>query len=144
MPCKVLNIAEIEYMAHRLAKETMSWSEPIPDFSTRYTNALERCIEAPFQFFGGRPLYPGLLKKASIMFYLMIKNHPFQNGNKRIAMTTLFLFLHKNKKWLNVDTRELYNFAKWVAESNAKLKESTVDAVETFLNLYLTDLKRDK
>lgn len=86
MRIKQLKIKDIEYVAYMLAKETMSWSEPIPDFSTRYTNQLERCIEAPFQSFGGRQLYPGLLKKASILFYLMIKNHPFQNGNKRLAM----------------------------------------------------------
>ena len=78
-----LTVKDIEYVAFRLAKETMGWSEPIPDFSTRYTNALERCIEQPYQSFGGRQHYPGLLKKASILFYLMIKNHPFQNGNKR-------------------------------------------------------------
>ena len=71
----------------------------------------------------------------------MIKNHPFQNGNKRIAMTTLFYFLFRNKKWLKVDNRELYNFARWVAESNSKLKNDTVNAIETFLVSYMIDLK---
>jgi death-on-curing family protein len=141
MKLKQLTIKDIEYIAHSLAKETMSWSEPIPDFSTRYTNSLERCIEAPFQSFGGRQLYPGLIKKAAILFYLMIKNHPFQNGNKRLAMTTLFIFLFQNKKWIKVDTQELYNFAVWVAESNAKLKDDTVRAVETFLSNYIVSIE---
>jgi prophage maintenance system killer protein len=136
-----INISDVQYVAHRLAQETMAWSEPIPDFSTRYTNALERFIEAPFMSFGGKDLYPGVIKKASILFYLMIKNHPFQNGNKRIAMTTLFYFLHINKKWLKVDNQELYNFAKWVAESNSRLKDGTIIAVETFLKTYIIDLK---
>jgi death-on-curing family protein len=135
-----VTILDVEYVAHRLAQETMMWSDPIPDFSTRYTNALERCIDQPYQTFGGKQLYPKLIKKASILFYLMIKNHPFQNGNKRIAMATLFYFLYKNKKWLKVDNQELYNFAKWVAESNPKLKKSTIDAVETFLHVYILDL----
>lgn len=139
MKLKRLNIVDIEYVAHRLAKETMSWTEPIPDFSTRYTHALERCIEAPFQSFGGKQLYPGLLKKAALLFYLMIKNHPFQNGNKRLAMTTLLIFLLQNKKWLKVDNQELYNFARWVAESNARLKADTVRAIETFLDGYMVD-----
>jgi prophage maintenance system killer protein len=137
-----ITIADIEYMTHRLAKETMEWSEPIPDFSTRYTNALERTIVQPFQSFGGTSLYPGLLKKASVLFYLMIKNHPFQNGNKRIAMTTLFYFLYKNKKWLKVDNQELYNFAKWVAESNPRLKDATINAIEVFLGAYLQPLTK--
>lgn len=140
MKLKQLTIKDVEYVAHRLATETMSWSEPIPDFSTRYTHSLERCIEAPFQSFGGKQLYPGLVKKVSILFYLMIKNHPFQNGNKRIAMTTLFIFLFQNKKWLKVDNQELYNFARWVAESNSKLKDDTVRAIETFITGYLTDI----
>ncbi len=135
-----VTILDVEYVAHRLARETMNWSEPIPDFSTRYSNALERCIDQPYQTFGGKQFYPGLIKKASILFYLMIKNHPFQNGNKRLAMATLFFFLYKNKKWIKVDNQELYNFAKWVAESNPKLKKATVDAIETFLENYILDL----
>jgi len=141
MKLRRLAITDIEYVAHRLAKETMSWNEPIPDFGTRYTNALERCLDQPFQIFGGKQLYPGLIRKSAILFYLMIKNHPFQNGNKRIAMSTLFYFLFQNKKWIKVDNQELYNFARWVAESNSKLKEDTVRAVETFLKNYIVDLK---
>lgn len=144
MKLKQLTILDIEYVAHSLAQETMTWSEPIPDFSTRFTNALERCIAAPFQTFGGKQLYPGLLKKCSILFYLMIKNHPFQNGNKRIAMTTLFYFLYINKKWLKVDNQELYNFARWVAESNSKLKDDTVRAIETFLNSYMINRNQNQ
>ncbi|MDO8522975.1 MAG: type II toxin-antitoxin system death-on-curing family toxin [bacterium] len=136
-----VGIKDIEYVAHRLARETMQWSEPIPDFSTRFTNTLERSIAAPFQTYAGKQLYPGLIKKSSILFYLMIKNHPFQNGNKRIAMTTLFYFLSLNKKWLKVDNQELYNFAKWVAESNPKIKDATISAIETFLSAYIVDSK---
>jgi death-on-curing family protein len=135
-----ITVLDIKYVAHRLAQETMNWTEPIPDFSTRFTNVLERCVNQPYQTFGGKQLYPGLIKKASILFYLMIKNHPFQNGNKRIAMTALFYFLYKNKKWIKVDNQELYNFAKWIAESNPKLKEETVAAIETFIKSYILDL----
>ncbi|MBP6060632.1 MAG: Fic family protein [Candidatus Pacebacteria bacterium] len=135
-----ISVSDVQYVAHRLAKDTMTWSEPIPDFSTRFTDSLERSIEAPFQAFGGKDLYPGLLKKTAVLFYLMIKNHPFKNGNKRIAMTTMFYFLNKNGKWLTVDTKELYNFAKWVAESNSKLNEATIAAIETFLKAYMVDI----
>lgn len=138
---KNISIAEVEYVAHILARELMSWNEPIPDFGTRYPNALERCLVAPFQAFGGQSLYKGLLARASILFYLMIKNHPFQNGNKRVAMTTLFYFLHRNKKWLRVDNQKLYNFAKWVAESDAGVKDETIHAIEKFLKTHITSLK---
>lgn len=137
---KKISILEVEYIAHRLAKKLMTWNEPIPNFDSRFPNILESCLVAPFQSFGGRKAYKGLIGKAAILFYLMVKNHPFQNGNKRIAMTALFVFLNKNKKWLKVDNQELYNFAKWVAESNSKLKNETVAAIEKFIKTYMTNL----
>ena len=137
---KTISIVEVEYTAFRLAKETLDFNEPIPEFSTRFPNILESCLAIPFQQFARKSLYQGMISKAAILFYLMIKNHPFQNGNKRIAMTTLFVFLYKNKKWLEVDNQELYNFAVWVASSNAKLKDATVGAIEKFIKTYLVDL----
>ena len=70
--------------------------------------------KSPFQKFGGKSLYPSLVSKSGILFYLMVKNHPFQNGNKRIAITTLLMFLSQNKKWLQADTQEFYNFTVWI------------------------------
>lgn len=137
---KKLTIAEVEYVAHSLARELMNWDEPIPEFGSRFPNILESCVAIPFQKFGKKNLYPGLIDKASVLFYLMVKNHPFQNGNKRIAMTTLLYFLWSNKKWMRVDNQELYNFAKWVAASNPKLKDETVAATSKFIKTYIINL----
>jgi len=141
MKIKSITILEVEYITYILAKEMMKWNELIPDFSSRFPNILESCLIVPFQSFGGKLLYQGLIRKASVLFYLMIKNHPFKNGNKRIAMTTLFYFLYKNKKWIKVDNQELYNFAKWVAESNPKLKDETIAAIEKFIKTYMVSAK---
>ena len=137
---ETISVQEVEYIAYRLAREMLSFDEPIPDFSSRFPNILESCLAVPFQSFSRKPLYPGLISKASILFYLLIKNHPFQNGNKRIAITTLFVFLYKNKKWIKVDTQELYNFAVWVAQSPSKVKDETVRAIEKFLKTYLVSV----
>ncbi len=141
---KKISVTEIEYIAFRLARESMTWDEKIPDFSSRYPNVLESCLAVSFQTFGNKNLYKGLIEKAAMLFYLMIKNHPFQNGNKRIAMTTLFVFLFSNRRWLKVDNRELYNFAKWVAESNPKLRKETLAAVQKFIRTYLINLYKNK
>jgi len=135
-----INIKEVEYIAFRLAKELLSFNEPIPEFSTRFPNILESCLAVPFQSFSGKSLYANLISKASVLFYLMIKNHPFQNGNKRIAMTTLFVFLHKNSKWLKVDTQEMYNFTMWIAQSPPGAKAESVKATEKFIKSHLVDL----
>lgn len=140
MKAKLLSVSEVEYVAYNLARKFMEWDEPIPDFGSRFPNVLESCLVIPFQKFEGKGPYQGLIGKSAILFYLMIKNHPFQNGNKRIAMTTLFYFLYKNRKWLKADNKELYNFAKWVAESNSKLKAETVKAVEKFIKTYMIKL----
>lgn len=137
---KTITIKEVEYVAFRLAQEAMSFNEPIPDFSTRFPNILESCLAAPFQTFGGKTPYKDLASKTAALFYLMVKNHPFQNGNKRIAMTTLFALLHKNRKWLSVDTQELYNFTMWIAQSPARAKEESIQATEKFIRSHLVRL----
>lgn len=137
---KIITIADVEYITFRLARSHLSFSEPIPDFLTRYPNVLESCVMTPFQSFSGKSLYPTLVAKASILFYLMIKNHPFQNGNKRIAITTLLTFLHENGKWLTVDTQELYNFTVWVAQSPSGSKKFVVGALEHFIKKNLTTI----
>ena len=135
-----LSVGEIEYIAHTLAKKFMDWDEPIPHFSTRYPNKLESCLATPFQGIGRREFYKNLIEKSAIMFYLLIKNHPFRNGNKRIAVTSLLVFLYKNKKWLKVENVELYNFAVWIAQSSPTVKNQAVEAIQTFLGKYIVDL----
>lgn len=139
---KTITIQEVEYITFKLARKKFYFDEPIPDFSTRFPNALESCLAVPFQRFSGKSLYPTLVSKAAMLFYLLIKNHPFQNGNKRIAMTTLFVFLYRNGKWLKVDTQELYNFTVWVAQSPRTVKDETVKATEKFLKTHLVKLEK--
>ena len=134
-----ITFEEVEHLAFRMAREMLAYDEPIPDFSTRFAGSLESCLAVPFQRFGGKTPYTTLTAKAAILFYLMIKNHPFQNGNKRIAMMTLFVFLHNNDKWIAVDEKELYNFTVWVAESPPTVKDATFAAIEFFLKKYITN-----
>ena len=137
---KIITVKEVEYIAFRLAREILSFYEPIPDFSTRFPNILESSLAVPFQTFSGKTPYPGLLSKASVLFYFIIKNHPFQNGNKRIAITALFVFLYTNDKWISVDTKELYDFTMWIAQSPPGAKDETIKAIESFLASHLADL----
>jgi len=135
-----ITLKEVEYIAFRLAKEHLSFNEPIPDFSSRFPNVLESCLAMPFMKMEGKYLYKTFVSRAAILFYLLIKNHPFQNGNKRIAMTTLFVFLHENNKWLKVDSKNLYNFTVWVAQSPPELKEQVVMAILEYIKKYITNL----
>ena len=126
-------IEEVEHIAFSLARNLLTYDEPIPDFTTRYPNILESCLATPFQAFDKKYLYRTLIAKASILFYLMNKNHPFQNGNKRIAVTTLLYFLRVNNKWLTVNEEDLYEFAVSVAESKRYQKERTIIDINNFI-----------
>lgn len=139
---KELTIEHVEHIAHELARRLMEWDEPIPAFGTRFPGKLESCLKTPLQSFAGRYLYHTLEDKASILFYLMIKNHPFQNGNKRIAVTSLLTFLFINGKWLAIPKDDLYDLAVKVAESKPLEKEGQIIIIKSFIKKYL--IKRKK
>lgn len=145
MKTESISVNEVEYAAHRLAVEFMTWNEPIPPFGSRFPNILESCLKVPFQTYNGINLYRRLTGKAAILFYLMVKNHPFKNGNKRIAVMTLLFFLYKNGKWLDMGNNKLYDIAVGVAESKPKSKDSIIrwleEAVSQCLTNYSASLK---
>lgn len=130
---KRISLSDVENVAHELAKRLMEWDEPIPPFISRYPHKLEGCLATPFQTYNHKYLYRTLIDRAAILFYLMVKNHPFKNGNKRIAVTTLLSFLALNDKWLSVDPHELYAFAMFVAESPSKYQKEIVLIIKKFI-----------
>lgn len=138
---KRITLKEVELVSFKLARERLSFDENIPDFSTRYPNRLESCVAMPFMMFGGKHLYSTLIEQASILFYLMNKSHPFENGNKRIAVVTLFMFLHKHGKWLTTDTQSLYKFAVGVAGSRPEDKDMIVASIERYIDKHITRLE---
>ncbi len=141
---KRINLADVEYIAFQLAKKFMEWNEPIPDFDTRFPDKLESCIETPFQTFDRKSLYKGLTGKSAILFYLMIKNHPFQNGNKRIAVTTLLFFLVQNGKWLSISNEDIYKFACKVAESTPEERSFIMDIINSFIEKNIEEFDTNK
>jgi death-on-curing protein len=128
-----LTLDHIEHVSHVLAQVTMNWNEPIPGFTSRFQGKLESCLKTPFQAFGGTDFYPTLEDKAAILFYLMVKNHPFQNGNKRIAVTSLYVFLALNGRWMTLSKDDLYELAMFVAGSPAKWKDAVVMGVRNLI-----------
>src|SRR5579883_1959103 len=122
---KKISLVEAEYIAHALAKELFAnFDEPMPEFGTRFPGRLESCLDQPFQTFNGKDLYgKSIASKAAVLFYLVIKNHPFENGNKRMAVTLMLVFLYKNGYWLQGSPEKLYKLALSVAASEANNKD---------------------
>ena len=84
---------------------------------------LEATLAVPRQTMFGEELYPDIFSKAAILFYLLIKNHPFVDGNKRTAFLALMRFLNINGYTLNATNDELYQFTIDVASSVSTKEE---------------------
>ena len=78
---------------------------------------LESALALPRQTFDGKYLYRTWHDKAGVLLRSLIKNHPLEDGNKRIALATTFVFLLMNGRFLLADNREMVAFALDVAAS---------------------------
>lgn len=87
---KRLSIPQIVMMHSALIKETGGLD------GIRDENLLDSAVNAPFQTFGGEYVYKTLEAKAARLGYSLVKNHPFVDGNKRIGMLAMLVFLEIN------------------------------------------------
>ena len=62
----------------------------------RDLGALESAVAQPQLTFGGRDLYQTLAEKAASLGYSLVLNHPFVDGNKRVAHAAMEVFLQLN------------------------------------------------
>jgi death-on-curing family protein len=58
------------------------------------------------QSFDGKDLYPSIEEKAATLLYLIVKNHSFIDGNKRIGAACFLYFLEKNGKLTTTSHQE--------------------------------------
>ena len=137
-----LSLLDVEYIAFRLAETLMEYGEPFPSFNTRYPDRLESCLDTPFTKLYNKSMYLGVEHKAAMLFYLMIKNHPFQNGNKRVAVATLLYFLNVNGRWMDIGAYDLYLFAREVAESDASRMKGEIERIQEFLKKHVIPLEK--
>lgn len=57
---------------------------------------LESALESPFQSYAGEELYPSIQAKAARLCYGLVKNHAMIDGNKRIGVHAMLVFLSVN------------------------------------------------
>jgi len=93
---------------------------------------LASSLAQPQQSFGGKDLYPTLPAKAAILFFCLVKNHPFVDGNKRFAVAVLEAFLDINGYVLSATDRELVTVTEWLASSS---ESSDLGKVRAWLEL---------
>jgi prophage maintenance system killer protein len=66
-------------------------------FGHEKDGSFKSSLGAIYQTFDGKDLYPSVEEKAANLLYLVVKNHSFNDGNKRIAAALFVWFLDRNK-----------------------------------------------
>ena len=108
-------------------------------FSIERNNGLASIINNIYRTFDGKEVYQSVEEKAVNFLYLIVKDHIFIDGNKRIAATLFIYFLnfyqilYKGDKQL-IDNNTLTALTLLIAQSNPKEKDILVDLVMNFLN----------
>ncbi len=108
-------------------------------FAVERDKGLESIIGNIYQSFDGQDIYKSIEEKAANFLYIIVKNHVFADGNKRIAATLFIYFLnfygilYKNGKQ-TIDNNTLAALTLLIAESNPKEKDVIIDLVMNFLN----------
>lgn len=118
---------------------TLKFNEESSLFALERDSGLESIIGNIYQSFSGQDVYKSIEEKSANFLYLIVKNHVFTDGNKRIAATLFIYFLnyygilYKNEKQI-IDNNTLTALTLLIAESNPKEKEVIIDLVMNFLN----------
>jgi death-on-curing family protein len=94
--CNYLEVEDLRVITEQLIAARQEYSEDLPSFNTRYKDKLETIINQLKANYFGEELYKTIVNKAAALFYFIIKDHPFINGNKRIAVVALYEFLERN------------------------------------------------
>jgi len=79
---------------------------------------LESAVLGCTQTFGGEELYPTIIEKASRLAFSVCKNHPFIDGNKRVAVTVLLVILRMNDVTLSFTQQELITLGLGIADGS--------------------------
>lgn len=85
---------------------------------------LESALAAPAATFGGEFIHHDLFEMAAAYLFHLCSNHPFVDGNKRVAAVTALVFLHANGVDLPVSTGEYADLVIKVARG--KLEKSDI------------------
>ena len=130
---------KIEYIKCIEIINKLRFNEESTLFALERDKGLDSIIGNIYQSFAGQEIYKSIEEKAANFLYLIVKNHVFTDGNKRIAATLFIYFLnfydilYKEGKQV-IDNNTLTALTLLIAESNPKEKEVIVDLVMNFLN----------
>lgn len=109
-------------------------------FGNEKDDSFRSSIGQIYQTFDGMELYPSVEEKAAMLLYLVVKNHSFSDGNKRIAATLFLWFMNNNGILYREDGTKriadntLVAITLMIAESRTEEKDVMVSVVVNLIN----------
>lgn len=104
-------------------------------FGNEKDDSFKSSIGQIYQTFDGKELYPSVEEKAAMLLYLVVKNHSFSDGNKRIAATLFLWFMNENNMLYDemhhkfIDDATLVALTLLIAESRPEEKDTIIKVV---------------
>ncbi len=120
--------------------------ENVENFAIVRNGGIEQVVGNIYQTYGQKDLYSSIEEKAVQLFYLLIKDHIFVDGNKRIASFLFLWFLDMNDMLVTgredrtINYLTIYALAIFVAGSNPKDKEVIVQFIRALIMTYRKSL----
>lgn len=109
-------------------------------FGNEKDDSFKSSLEAIYQTFDGKELYPSIEEKAANLLYFIVKNHSFTDGNKRIAAAIFVWFLERQGFLYNAEGEKriadnaLVAFTLLIAESKPYEREIMVKVIINLIN----------
>lgn len=134
-----LNPASISYnncitQIQFLKKDLTSKKQAGDLFGKEKNNEFESILKNIEQTFDGTALYQSVEERAAHLFYFIIKDHPFYDGNKRVGCLVLLMYLEKNKiSSISLNENTLVTMALLVAESHPEEKELMIKLIRNII-----------
>ena len=109
-------------------------------FGNEKDSSFKSSVNTIYQTFDGKELYPSIEEKAAMFLYLVVKNHSFSDGNKRIAAFLFLWFLEKNRILYKkngqklIENNTLVALTLLIAESKSEEKDMMQKLVVNLIN----------
>jgi len=137
-PIKAVSISKDEFLQ---VVEKMRNEFDSNIFGQQKDNSFDSSVNQMYQSFGGKELYPSIEHKSAMLLYLVIKNHSFVDGNKRIAAALFLYFLERNRLLYRADGERIIG-NDGLATLTLLIAVSKPDEMTTMINIILTILNR--
>lgn len=135
-----LDIKSAHISIRTMKEQMLKDKKDIGLFGLEKDDSLDGSLQNIYQTIDGKDAYPTIEEKAANLLYFIVKNHPFVDGNKRIAATLFLWFLSLNNCLTNNDgTRRLADntlvaLTLMVATSKTEDKEIMIKVIVNLIN----------